>query len=256
MAEEEKIREHAKHALKALTNKKKKWTERLRDFLWEILIIVVAINLTLWFHNWSDKRHDRELEKNFLIDIRENLIADTAMLQAHNNFFTENVIAYYDSVLYQIKHNQINTEYIDSNSGQLINNKGVGFDNSIFQSFSSAGNLRLIENRKLLSDIMFLYSTVLPGNITNSEYVAKYRQDIFEKYIGSKIDFDDTLSCKLSTIIHQPEVKYVIQWGSLLLNGVSESDKNNINHIVAVIHEIDKELKDRFNYEVADKNKK
>jgi len=44
MAEEEKIREHAKQAIETLTDKKKKWKDRLRDFLWEILIIVVVLS--------------------------------------------------------------------------------------------------------------------------------------------------------------------------------------------------------------------
>jgi len=55
MAEEEKIREHAKRALQALMDKTKKWKDRIKDFLWEVFIIVVAVNITLWFHNWSDK---------------------------------------------------------------------------------------------------------------------------------------------------------------------------------------------------------
>ena len=47
MAEEEKIRQHAKHALQALTDKKRGWKEKLKDFLWEILIIIIAVNITL-----------------------------------------------------------------------------------------------------------------------------------------------------------------------------------------------------------------
>jgi len=43
MAEEEKIREHAKEALLALTDKRKSWKEKTKDFLWEILIIIVDI---------------------------------------------------------------------------------------------------------------------------------------------------------------------------------------------------------------------
>ena len=47
MAEEEKIREHAKHALQDLTNKNKKWKDRIKDFAWEVFIIIVAMNITL-----------------------------------------------------------------------------------------------------------------------------------------------------------------------------------------------------------------
>ena len=74
MAEEEKIRQHAKHALQSLTDKEKGWKARLIDFAWEVFIIIVAVDVTLWFHNYSDKRRERQQAKEFLIDIREERI--------------------------------------------------------------------------------------------------------------------------------------------------------------------------------------
>ena len=50
-AEEEKLLEHAKEAVHALTDKKKSWKAKIGSFLWEILVIVIAVNLTIWFHN-------------------------------------------------------------------------------------------------------------------------------------------------------------------------------------------------------------
>jgi len=147
MAEEEKIREHAKHALQVLTDKRKTLKDRIIDFFWEVFIILVAVNITLWFHDWSAKRHDRALAKEFLIDIRESLVQDT--LHFSNYFdFMDNVLIYYDSVLSQIDKNKIDAQYIDSLYVYLTANTKIVLNYGIYQSFTSGNNLRLIENRK------------------------------------------------------------------------------------------------------------
>jgi RNAse (barnase) inhibitor barstar len=242
-AEEEKIVGHAKEAIRALTDKKKNWKGKIGSFLWEILVIVIAVNLTIWFHNWNDKKHERKLEKEFLVDIRGNLVEDTVIIKQVFDFYMNGPLVYYDSVQSQLSRNKISAEYMDANSYQLLNNSVSAYDYSIFQSFSSAGNLRLVENRKLLGDIVSLYSTKLPGNEYLIKTLYEKRLEGYDKYIGPKIG----LTGKLSTIIHQPEVKYIIQFGSVMIKESNAQNKELINQIVAVIHEIDKELKNKFN---------
>jgi len=248
-AEEEKLLEHAKNAVHALTDKKQKWSKKIGSFLLEILVIVIAVNLTIWFHNWNDKKHERELEKEFLIGVRENLVADTAIMKSIIDFYKNNPLAYYDSVIAQINSNQIDTRYVDSQVFELLINYKLSFDYSIFQSFSSAGNLRLVENKKLLSAIMNLYSKDLPFDESFNNEVTAKRIDGFEKYIGSKIGLNydpDIVRCKLSTIIHQPDVQFLIQNGRLGIKSINAMNENLAVKIDTLIHEIDKELKERF----------
>ena len=245
-AEEDKMLEHAKEAVHSLTDKKKSWSKKIGGFLWEILIIVIAVNLTIWFHNWNDKRHERQLEKEFLFDIRKNLIADAAKINFVINYHKNGPLTYCDSVLSQINRNKLNVKYIDSNSVQLAVNTWLIFDYGVFQSFNSAGNLRLVENRKLSSDIVSLYSAQLPfiEKLWYDIYLGSLRN--FDKYIGNKIGFDG----KLSTIIHQPEVKYQIQRESIMLKSLIGQNEDLNNRINTVIQEIDKELKDKFDYTI------
>jgi len=250
-AEEDKIVEHVKEAVHSLTDRKKSWSKKIGGFFWEILVIVIAVNLTIWFHNWNEKRHERELEKEFLIGARENLVADTVQIRSNINFYKNEILVYYDSVISQIKNNKVYAHYVDSLSFQLINNNTLSYDYSIFQSFSSAGNLRLIENKKLLNAIMNLYSTSLPFSEQNVKLVTMRRIDGFDKYIGIKTGMDigvNGVTCKLSTIIRQPEVKYQIQSSGLFIRTMNSQNEWLINQIAAVIHEIDKELKDKFGY--------
>ena len=238
-AEEDKIVEHVKEAVHSLTDKNKKWSAKIGSFIWEILVIVIAVNLTIWFHNWNDKRHERGLEKEFLVDIREDLMTDTAMIKNCINFYTNKPLVYYDSVMSQLNSNKINAEYIDSCSFQLTNNMIVGYNYAIYQSFSSAGNLRLIENRKLLGDIVSLYSMGFPGSEHRNLDLYSRRREGFDKYIGNKIG----LTGKLSTIILQPEVQYLIQWSAIATEEMNKQNEELLNQVVAVINEIDQELK-------------
>jgi len=254
MAEEEKIREHAKQALKSLTNKKKKWKERLRDFLWEIFIIVVAINLTLWFHSWSDKKHDRELEKNFLIGTRNDLSEVTQTLK-NNLIFFQHVLDYYDSICTQIDSHRIDKAYVDTNSWNLVETMYFTFDNSRFENFKSSGYLRLIENDSLSKAITRLYTVRLPWEINKDEKTFDKRESNFMAYIGSRARIDSSGMMTVSNLLNAPEVQFHIKWQKILLNiDWKYQRKEAIQEVEQVINEIDQELKIRFNYEMKNTN--
>jgi len=252
MAEEEKIRKHAKHALQALTDKTKKWKDRIKDFLWEVFIILVAVNITLWFHDWSQKRHEQAQVKEFLISTRESLVQDTINIRSYINTMNNYVLVYYDSVLFQIKNNKIDAQYIDSLYSKLGFSNGININYGIYQSFSSANNLRLIENRKLSSDIISLYSA-LPDIDASIDLLFNKRSDAFEKYIAIKIGFDNKGSTKLSTIIHQPEVIYTFRMGKTLIEDSYHLYDYYVTQIDSVIKEIDQELKAQYNYKIEKK---
>ena len=247
MAEEEKIREHAKQALLGLTDKKKGWKRRLIDFLWEVFIIIVAVNITLWFHNWSDKKHEQAQVKNFLIDTRESLIQDTIHIRDYINFMTNGPLAYYDSVLAQIDKKQIDVQFIDSLSFQLQKNTVIDINYGIYQSFSSANNLHLIENRNLLSDIISLYSNYFPLLQQNINLLYNKRSDSYYQNIMPKTGWNNSF-VKLSTIIYQHEVMNVFGIGEIFIKEVNGNGEYTINLTANVISEIDNELKNRFGY--------
>jgi len=246
-AEEEKIVEHAKEAIHALTDKKKNWKVKIGSFLWEILIIIIAVNLTIGFHNWNEKRHERELEKEFLIGIRDDL--ELVKLSLNNNGF-QPTIDYYDSVWIQINENRINKAFIDTDSWKLLNTSYFTYDNSRFENFKSSGYLRLIENDTLASYITNLYSTQLPFKVQASNQVFNDRQHDFVTYIGSKVRIDSSKNMHISEILNNPEVKFQIYLQNIIFHSQKRNEKELINAIEFVINAIDKELKDRFGYEV------
>ena len=57
-------------------------TSHNRNFLLEILMIVVGINIALWFEGWFDDLKDAETEQQYLAGLRDDLLADQKVLDA------------------------------------------------------------------------------------------------------------------------------------------------------------------------------
>jgi hypothetical protein len=231
-----------------------KWKEKIKDFLWQTLIIIISVSVTLWGNNWINKKHEQKLVKAFLIGIRENLISDTVKLQDVADILKSSV-NYNDEVLRQINENKIDAQFVNSNSNALLNRPYRTFNDALFQSFSSSGNLRLIENQKLLVDITTTYTSTLPTLTEAANNILNQRENYYVKYIGSKTSIDSNYNCKLSAVIHQPEVKFQLQFQDNILKQLIGFYRAISDELVSLVHEIDKELKDNFGYDV-EKSKK
>ena len=249
MAEEEKIREHAKYALQDLTDKTKNWKDRIKDFAWEVFIIIVAVNITLWFHSWSEKRHERELEKNFLIGIRSDLNVVNQSLE-NTIVASQPFLDYADSVYTQIKEYRIDKAFVDANSWNLTNYIFFAYDNSRFENFKSSGYLRLIENDSLSMAITGLYTITLPGEINLDNIQSDLALKNFITYVGSKarIDFSSETMI-VSNLLNAPDVQLFILSRKLGLAMRKDQKQETIEKIEGVINKIDRELKRRFNYQ-------
>ena len=250
-AEEDKMVEHAKKAIETLTDKKKSRKEKIGDFLLEILIIIIAVNITIWFHNWSEQRHDRELEKNFLIGIRDDLSEVKRILDGNIND-NQSLLDYYDSLWVQTNEHRIDKAFVDANSWKLSSENYFYYNNSRYENFKSSGYLRLIENDSLSQGITSLYSIFLPLIVDIEKRFFEDRNRANDTYIGTKVPYDSSGTMQLSDILNNPEVKYQINKQKNYIQSVLEN-KKNIRRMVEIIKNIiDRELKDRFHYEVSD----
>ena len=62
MAEDE-IRKHTKAAISAATGKQHGWKHKLHDVLLEVMIIIFAVSVSIWLHNWSDGLKEKKEAK-------------------------------------------------------------------------------------------------------------------------------------------------------------------------------------------------
>lgn len=258
MAEEEKIISHAKKAVHVLANKEKKWKEKMVDFLLEIVIIIIAVNITLWFHNWNDKRHEGKTEKEFLIGVREDLMKDTSMLGSYCLRSFQSTMNYYDTVFFQmIMKNKIDKNYINDKQGFLTNTAYFIYNNARYESFKSSGNLKLIENEKLLNDITYLYTIELSVAKENDKELFDNRRKEYDEQIGSKLKFRETgpddYEQDIASMVNDAAFQYHLARCIILFRERKRMKEQSIQEVRKVILEINKELKDRFDYNVSDK---
>ena len=238
---EEKIIQHSQKAVDLLKNRSKPIKEKILEFLEEIVIIIIAVSLTLAFHNWNDRRNEKELARNFLVGIKQDLLKATSDLQDNVKDY-QPTVDYYDTVWRQINTHKINAAWIDSNSGSLINTLYFGFDGSRFEGFKSSGYLRLITNDSLLKSLMEVYSGALPFQRDEDILVYHKRMDDYDKYIGPKAPIDYSGEIHISGLLNDPGVRYHIFFYRLYLSEKQKQKTELATKLLTVVAEINKEL--------------
>ncbi|MGZ4000750.1 MAG: hypothetical protein ACXVIY_08995, partial [Mucilaginibacter sp.] len=132
---EEKIIKHTHQAVHIVEDKSKNWRHKIKELAEEVIIIIVAVSITLAFHNWNDRRNERKMEKEFLEGIRDDLKHDADDIADVSDL--NKTVAYYDKVTQQILSGKIDAAYIDTNSFELVNTSFLTFDNGRFEGFKS-----------------------------------------------------------------------------------------------------------------------
>lgn len=239
---EEKIIQHSQNAVQLLKNRSIPVRKKIVNFLEEIVIIIIAVSITLAFHNWNDLRHERELERNFLIGTREDLLEFAENIQSSVKGY-QPTVDYYDTVWQQINSHRINAAYIDEHSSALINTWYFEYDASRFEGFKSSGYLRLIRNEQLLRDIMGLYSVDIPFQRDADVIVYHQRMQSFEQYIGTKARIDSSGHFHVSALLNDPAVRYQIFYYRDYLQERQNQKAHLARKLLYLADEIDKELK-------------
>ncbi|HEY4112259.1 hypothetical protein [Puia sp.] len=239
---EEKIIKHAGDAARALLKKEHSWKKKLREFFFEIFIIVVAVSITLWFHNWNDHLHEQRLARDFLVGIRADLKVTADKLAEHRHDY-QHTLDYYDAIWKQISENRIDKAYMDSLSGNLTNMVGFTFDNSRFESFKSSGNLRLIENQPLMQNITRMFTVTLPDRVASDRMIFEERRNQYITYIGTRTPFGPRGNSLISGYTNDPAIRFQIMWQRDLLNEMKDQKLLVAEEVGKLMAEIDAELK-------------
>lgn len=238
---EEKVIQHTKNAVAALHGKRSFW-EKTKDFLGEIIIIIIAVSITLAFHNWNDGRHEEKLERNFLVGAAADLRSTAQSLEVGNARF-QPTVDYYNTVWGQIRKGKIDAKYVDSLSDYLRNTSYFTFDNSRFEGFKSSGYLRLISNETLLKHLVNLYTILLPFEKETDASFFRQRQEDFSKYIGINADIDANGNVVVSNLLNQRAVRYHFFYYLQVLTERTKHKENIVKQMLALADEIDEELK-------------
>ena len=172
MAELE-ILKHAKKSYTILKSTGKDWGHKLKEIIIEILIIVFAVSISIWFHNWSEKRHEDKEEKEFFIGFRKDLGNDIENMTASKTYY-EHTLAGIQYFLKNGDSREINRDSLNKYLDIFFGSTDLDPHISRYEGLKSSGKFRIIENKELLNNIISLHESLIQRI---QELNLKYYQD-------------------------------------------------------------------------------
>jgi hypothetical protein len=129
----------------------------LRYAVGEILLVVIGILIALQVNNWNQQRKDRNLEKQYLQDLLQDLRTDSLALQREQKLSDRQVHAKQAIMAYYNGHNYPNDSLIDFFFMQV--DVRLHFDpvTTTLDEMKSTGNIGVIRNVALRRQILKTY---------------------------------------------------------------------------------------------------
>ena len=188
MAEQEIIK-HTKAIVELSTDRKKPWQHRVKEIIGEILIIVFAVSISIWFHNWSESWKDREEERNFLEGLKADLQADMKEMKGDSASYALGLksIIYFEKVGAGMP---LDEDSLRAYEGIFFGNIQINPRVSQFEALKGSGRLDIIRNRELLIHITDLYTKDFPQITRINVYFNKLREGNFIPFITSHLQLD------------------------------------------------------------------
>ena len=138
--------------------------EKAGEILTELLIIVFAVSLSTWLHDWSESRHQQTEVKEFLTDLKDDLKKDVAGLNNQKMSLNRALASYTslrqltpkssDSLLkanFTLNQEEFRMFFGEENDGN-------------FEGFKSSGKIGYIENKKLKKLLLSYYQQFIPAS--------------------------------------------------------------------------------------------
>ncbi|MFT3826220.1 MAG: hypothetical protein QM731_20015 [Chitinophagaceae bacterium] len=240
MAEQEVIK-HTKKVLGTLRNKNTGWKHKVKEILLEIAIIVFAVSLSIYLHNWSEKRHDRHEERTFLEGLKTDLQNDITEMQGDLNSYYR-MKAGYEYFQKVAVGESLNTDSMLKYQPVFFNTTFISPNISRFEGLKASGKLSIIENKELLNNILDLYQENIPYlNMLNS-YFNDYKTRQLRPLLDQRLDFSKSAIGNWEEVLRTNEIKNSLRHSDDI-NEVIKNYSKTIENIRSIIKEIDEELK-------------
>jgi hypothetical protein len=169
MAELEIIK-HTKKALTTMNSDNSVW-HKIREILVEVFIIVFAVTVSIWFHSWSEHRHQQNEVKQFLTGLKQDLKNDVSEMQKDKeSYVLQKTLFTYLSNL-RMKES-VAADTMKKYVTWLFNTTAFNPNDGRYEGFKSSGKIGTIENNTLQDDIMDLYQENIPAlQMSTSGYI-------------------------------------------------------------------------------------
>jgi hypothetical protein len=240
MAEQEVI-QHTKKIFKIFSNKNMNVWHKIREFLVEIFIIVFAITLSIWFHEYSEHKHQQKEAREFLLGVKADLTHDVQEMDLDVRSFIQNrkMLRYIKSVKFgEVLNNDSlqNNEFATFNITRFVANSGR------FEGFKSSGKIATIENTALQNNILDLYQEYIPNLLTVTD-IFNQRKERLHDYVNVHMKRIAAGKTNLNIVLSQDEAQNLCPHPSFIDEILANYTRcRKLSE--AIISQIDEEIKE------------
>ncbi|MBO9201705.1 MULTISPECIES: hypothetical protein [Niastella] len=202
MADQEIIK-HTKKILKVSTDHTKSWKHKLFEIIFEIFIIVFAVTLSLYLHERAQKTEEHHLQDEFLLGLKEDLQNDIKEL-------SEDSLSYIKTIKGFRYFNRVGLEQSTKDSipyywTTLFSTADLQPNDSRFQGLKSAGKLYVINNKKLLNDILDLYQEKIPMLLRATNMYTDFKINRLVSYLEINLSSNNRNDNNLKELVKKSQ---------------------------------------------------
>jgi hypothetical protein len=192
MAEQE-VAKHTKNLLGAVTAPHG-IGHKLREIALEMVIIVFAVSISIWFHSLGEHRHEQAQVRTFLVGLKRDLQGDLSQMQEILAFHHDAdkrfaALAKLDPAATP------DPAAFDAEWQRIFANNFLVPRLGRYEGFKTAGKLTNIENDQLLDRITEFYEyTIAKNKLSSGGWLSNHSH--LTKYLLDATEEDDSLQAR------------------------------------------------------------
>lgn len=240
MADQEVVK-HVKHAVD-VARSHQPWTHKVREILTEVVIIVFAVSLSIWLHNWSESRKDREEERDFLVGLKQDIQSDIQEMEGDSAAYT-NVLRGMSYFMQVGSGEAIDKDSIKLYLPILFSSVQIDPRVSRFEALRGSGRLGIIRDKELLVHIADLYTKDFVHLRRLNDFMNSLRSEKLLPFFAAhlQVNKEGTGATNIQDVLRISEAR-------VLISGLATARENVTDYVRVIkksnliIKEIDKDL--------------
>lgn len=236
MAEQEVVK-HTEKVYKIWSKKEHSFWYKAKEFLIEILIIIFAVSVSIWFHERSEHNHQQKDVKTFLLGLKGDLVNDVNEMKSDKESFEFSSKAF--SYIRSVKINeQINEDSLRKHASWLFNLTRLLSNSGRYEGFKASGKIGDIEDISLQNSIIDLYEEDVPNLLLSSDNYNTRKLRLLDIFVRDAKRITDSTS-DIIKVLKSNEV-FNLASGLISISEIQNRYDTCIQRSTRIVAEIDK----------------
>jgi hypothetical protein len=228
---QDELTKHGLKLYKTMADRKHSFGEKLKEILIEIGIIVFAVTLSIYFHGWSEHRHEQKEVHEFLRGLKTDLNDDIRQIEDGRKTIAK-VAKNFDEAS-RMKQGQLPDSTLDHYF--IYHEVTTHLNTARYEGFKSSGKLGNIENDSLRETILVYYQQLLPGVGDDENFGNGMQQKL--------LDFEiENATLPKNKFLAIGKTKAMLQLTANNLGNTVDMYDTTISQARRILKQIDKEI--------------